>query len=584
MGSDHISAYSMPFGAQYQADGVRFRLWSPGASAELIIEGRAAAAMCERDGWFELTVPQLDSGTRYAYRLNGELQIPDPASRFQPEDCTSWSAVVDPGAYRWEASSWLGRPWDESVIYEIHVGTFTPNGTFRATIDRLDYLQALGVTAIELMPIGDFPGKRGWGYDGVLVFSPDSAYGTPEDLKALVDAAHGKGMMVFLDVVYNHFGPHGNFLGAYAPQFFTERFHTPWGAAVNFDADSAAAVRQFYVHNALYWLQEYRFDGLRFDAVHAIYDDSQPHILDEIAAAVRTGPGSGRYIHLILENDDNHARYLDPRRGAHFDAQWNDDSHHALHVLLANDRNEHYQDYANDPIAHLGRLLTEGFAFQGEWSAYRRARRGEPSLHLPPEAFVNFLQNHDQVGNRPLGERIGHLIAADRVRLATALVLLAPAIPLLFMGEEWDASAPFLFFCDFDEELAAKVRAGRPPDSPDPNSPATFRRCKLDWSEIHRPLHADRLSFVRGLLQVRRELLAIRRTGQRAAQWSRLQERGIRVRYRFGTDADFVLTANISDSPLDAPAVPGALVYALKANGHDEELPAWALRAQLAQR
>jgi malto-oligosyltrehalose trehalohydrolase len=322
---------------------------------------------------------------------------------------------VDPGAFDWQDEGWPGRPWEEAVVYELHVGTFSPEGTFAGVERRLDYLASLGVTAIELMPVGDFPGRWSWGYDGVLPFAPDASYGRPEDLKRLVQAAHARGLMVLLDVVYNHFGPEGNYLHVFARDaFFTERHHTPWGAAINFDGPGAALVRRFFVDNALYWIEEYHFDGLRLDAVHAICDDSATHVLEEIAANVRAGPGRERQVHLVLENDANQSRFLarDANAGRAVTAQWNDDLHHALHAILTGEADGYYADYAAAPQAHLGRCLAEGFAYQGDASPYRRGKaRGERSAHLPPGAFVGFLQNHDQVGNRAFtsGQRLSRL-------------------------------------------------------------------------------------------------------------------------------------------------------------------------------
>ncbi|MBY0396522.1 MAG: malto-oligosyltrehalose trehalohydrolase, partial [Thermoleophilia bacterium] len=395
-------------------------------------------------------------------------------------------------------AAWRGRPWHETVLYELHLGTFTPEGTFRAAIDKLDHLVDLGVTAVELMPVSDFPGRWNWGYDGVLPFAPDSAYGRPEDLKALVDAAHERGLMVFLDVVYNHFGPEGNYLGAYARSFFTDRHHTPWGEAINVDGPDSPVVRDFFIHNALYWIEEFHLDGLRFDAVHAIPDDSDKPFLEELAERVAALTGGRRHVHLVLENDDNAARFLE-RDGTGprwFTAQWNDDLHHALHAAASGEAGGYYADYAGDP-AKLARALAEGFAFPGDPSAYRAGEpRGEPSAHLPATAFVGFLQNHDQIGNRALGERITAIAPPEAVRAATAISLLGPQIPLLFMGEEWAAPQPFPFFADFGGDLADAVRDGRraefagfpafqDPASrdriPDPAAEATVRSATLDW-------------------------------------------------------------------------------------------------------
>jgi len=493
----------MPFGAEVQTDGrVRFRLWAPVATrVELCLEESTGESVLpligEPGGWFGLVTDRAVVGSRYRYRIDDGLRVPDPASRFQPEDVHGPSQVVDPRSWQWTDADWCGRPWEEAVVYELHVGAFSPPGDFSSVTRRLDYLAELGITAIELMPVADFHGTRNWGYDGVLPFAPDSSYGRPEDLKDLIQSAHRKGLMVLLDVVYNHFGPEGNFLHHYAPQFFTERHHTPWGAAINFDGFGSETVRRFFIHNALYWLEEYHFDGLRLDAVDAIRDDSAPDFLAELAAAVRQGPGRERHVHLILENDHNAARYLVRDRDGHprqYTAQWNDDLHHALHILLTGEADGCRADFKARPVWYLGRCLAQGFGYQGEPSAYRHGtERGEPSRLLLPTAFVSFLQNHDQAGNRPFGERIHCLTDPERLGAAIALLLLAPAPPLLFMGEEFAAAQPFQFFCDFGPDLAAAVAAGRRRGfacfegfaklleqraPPDPNDPSTFEHSK----------------------------------------------------------------------------------------------------------
>ncbi|MFA6973089.1 MAG: malto-oligosyltrehalose trehalohydrolase, partial [Gallionella sp.] len=425
----------------------------------------------------------------------------------------------------------------------------------------LDYLVELGITAIELMPVADFPGTRNWGYDGVLLFAPDSSYGTPDDLKALVQAAHARGLMVLLDVVYNHFGPDGNYLHSYAQQFFSERHHTPWGAAINFDGDGSRTVRDFFIHNALYWLEEYHFDGLRLDAVHAIIDDSRPDIVEELAAAVQAGPGQTRKVHLILENDANTARYLKLGTIA---AQWNDDIHHALHCLLTGERDGYYADYAYRPTRHLARCLAEGFAFQGEPSPFRDGRpRGEPSGDLTSGAFINFIQTHDQIGNRAYGERIAMLAQQRPLQVALAVLLLAPSPPLLFMGEEFAAATPFQFFCDFQGELADAVTEGRRREFagfrkfadpaaragiPDPNDPATFVRCKLNWDCLDEPQHKAWLKYYRSLLALRRTYVMPRLSGMDGdAEFELVGASGLVVRWRLGDGARLMLLANLGD-------------------------------------
>src|SRR3984957_9521852 len=351
--------HNMPFGAECREDGsVRFRLWAPALhQVEIFFAGGKASKPIplerREQGWFELTTDAAEPGTLYYFRIDGEREVPDPASRFQPRDVHGPSEVIDPQSFAWHDAEWRGRPWEEAVIYELHVGAFTPSGKFSSVRTRLDYLAELGITAIELMPVADFPGKRNWGYDGVLPFAPDSSYGHPEDLKRLTQSAHDHGIMVLLDVVYNHFGPEGNYLNAYAPQFFTDRHRTPWGKAINFDGTESRAVRDFFIHNALYWLTEYHFDGLRLDAVHAILDDSTPHFLIELSEKVRNEIEPDRQIHLILENELNQAHYLEPTkqcRPKFYNAQWNDDIHHALHVLVTGEKDGYYSDHSDHPV------------------------------------------------------------------------------------------------------------------------------------------------------------------------------------------------------------------------------------------
>ena len=596
--------HRMPFGAEYLTDtSVRFRLWAPAQPEVALVlqdaQHQQVLPMTRmHDGWFELSTASARAGSRYRFQLGtGEL-VPDPGSRFQPEDVHGPSEVIDPRAYDWKDADWRGRPWEEAVLYELHVGAFTPEGTFRAAIEKLDHLASLGVTAIEIMPVADFPGRRNWGYDGVLPFAPDSSYGHPQDLKALVDAAHARGLMMLLDVVYNHFGPEGNYLHCYAPQFFTERHKTPWGAAINYDGDDSRAVRDFFIHNALYWLEEYHFDGLRLDAVHAIADDSQPDILRELAQTVAAGPGQERHVHLVLENDHNEARYLERDGARHptaYVAQWNDDIHHALHVIVTGETDGYYEDYADAPLWHLGRALTEGFSYQGEPSRHRQGTpRGEPSAHLPPMAFVNFLQTHDQVGNRALGERLAQLAKPQALRAATAILLLAPQPPLLFMGEEWGSRTPFPFFCDFGPDLAAAVTEGRRREFarfpafrdpatrariPDPNDPATFAAAVLDWRELERADHRDWLELHRDLLALRRREIAPRLGNLAGGQghFRALGGHALRAHWRFGDDSRLALLANLDDAPLAMAERPvGELLYATDPL-EGEAVPPWGV-------
>ena len=607
-------SHDMPYGAQITPQGVRFRLWAPGCEqvALCLADGHSERVLpmgtCG-GGWFELTVPRTGTGTRYRYQVKDGLRVPDPASRFNPDDVHGASEVIDPAGFDWRDASWRGRPWEEAVIYELHVGTFSPSGTFAGVMERLEYLAELGVTAVELMPVADFPGARNWGYDGVLPFAPDSRYGRPEDLKALIQAAHAKGLMVFLDVVYNHFGPEGNYLHVYAEEFFSGHHHTPWGAAINFDGPRSREVREFFIHNALYWLQEYHLDGLRLDAVHAIVDDSGPHILTELAERVHAGIGRERQVHLILENDANQARYLGQGPGPHpypcpsvasyagrrYTAQWNDDIHHALHVLVTGETDGYYVDYAGEPIRQLGRCLAEGFAYQGEPSAYRGdALRGEASGHLAPQVFVSFLQCHDQVGNRAFGERITHIAPQPAVRAAAAIYLLAPAIPMLFMGEEFAAGSPFQFFCDFSGELREAVTLGRRREFarfarfadpamqaaiPDPNTAQAFLVSKLDWSSLTHEVQAGRLTYYRNLLRLRQEIIVPRLHGMqgRTAKYEVFAPGGLRVQWVLGDGSTLSLLANFSRKGVSATIPAGQTVFSLSADAANGLLGPWAV-------
>jgi malto-oligosyltrehalose trehalohydrolase len=590
--------HAMPFGAQLlDQGGVRFRLWAPNArTVDLLLEdGRGALTLdALGDGWFELVTDRAGHGSRYRYRIDETHLVPDPASRYNPEDVDGPSQVWDPDHFDWRDTEWRGRPWEDAVIYELHVGAFSTEGTFEGVKHRLDYLQQLGVTAIELMPVADFPGRRNWGYDGVLPFAPDSTYGTPDDLKSLVRAAHSRGIMVLLDVVYNHFGPQGNYLGLYAKPFFTERHRTPWGAAINFDDRDSRTVRDFFVHNALYWLQEFNLDGLRFDAVHAIADESEPDILDEIAARVRETIGPGRHVHLILENDKNIAHYLqrDPLR---YTAQWNDDVHHALHVLLTNERDSYYADYADQPLRHLGRCLAEGFAYQGEHSGFRDKTRGEPSASLPATAFVNFLQNHDQIGNRAFGERLNAIVPGTALRAATTILLLAPQPPLLFMGEEFAAATPFLFFCDYTGDLAQAVRDGRRQEFerfpafrdpalreriPDPNDVTTFTRSRIDWN--WETPQSQWFDYVNALLDLRRREIVPRLHGMRGhAGRAEVRDNVLHVTWRLGDGSELAVIARLERNDAKNVAVPSGRLLAasddrVAALLKKGELPKWS--------
>jgi len=598
----------MPFGAEVQeGGGVRFRLWAPQAECVHLqlepFEGEKRLLPMEKSGhgWYHLRTDEACPGTLYRYQVNEELFVPDPASRYQPEDIHGPSEVVSAEGFPWDDGDWKGRPWEEAILYEMHVGTFTSEGTFAAAAARLDCLVDLGITAVELMPVADFPGGRNWGYDGALLFAADSSYGRPEDLKRFVRTAHHQGLMVFLDVVYNHFGPEGNYLHIYAESFFTNKHQTPWGAAINFDGPDSRTVRDFFIHNALYWLEEYHVDGLRIDAVHAIHDDSRPHILQELAQEVRETLGRERHIHLVLENDNNAARFLKRDSAGtpiFYSAQWNDDIHHTLHCLLTKETGGYYADYKDRSVFFLGRCLAEGFAYQGESSKYRSGgRRGESSKDLPPTAFVSFIQNHDQVGNRAFGDRITHLAEERALRVAVAIVLLAPSPPLLFMGQEFNCLEPFLFFCDFGPDLARSVTEGRRREFarfpefkdpatrgniPDPNHVSTFQRSKLNWDSLSKSAHKTWLAYHRDLLALRRRHIVPRLRGLRGQQaaFRLLDEKLLEVAWVLGDGSGLTLVAALGqglEKVIDRP--PGDILFETQEGTarHDvfEAMPRW---------
>lgn len=594
----------MPFGCEPASDGsTQFRLWAPSATSVSLeyrqpdADWQLRAMQESGDGWFERRVEDCRPGSHYRFVMADGARVPDPASRYQPSGVHAFSEVVDPSAFIWQDADWRGRPWEQVVVYELHLGCFSPEGGYRGLQQRLDHLVELGITAIELMPLSQTPGERNWGYDGVYPYAPHSAYGRPEALKELVQEAHRRGLMVFLDVVYNHFGPEGNYLHAYAHDFFTERHQTPWGPAINLDGPGSSTVRDFFIHNALYWLQEFHLDGLRLDAVHALYDDSEPDFLEELAARVRDHVGPDRHVHLVLENDNNAAHYLRPAsaRGARYDAQWNDDIHHAIHTLLTGECAGYYADYADRPVYHLARCLTQGFAYQGEYSAYRGAARGESSATLPPSAFVAFMQNHDQIGNRAFGERLCSLTCDQALEALASILLLGTAPPLLFMGEEWASRRPFLYFCDFEEELAAAVRDGRrreyehfpefrDGDSsrriPDPNAVETFASSCLDWRELAEPRHLEWLAFYQQLLAIRRDrvtpLLPLLHAGR--VECDAVGEY-LAVRW-LAPGIVLTLIANLTDSATAIPLqeLPGDLLFhtcPLRRQGSQHAAPAW---------
>ena len=495
--------------------------------------------------------------------------------------------MIDHAAYPWRATDWRGRPWQEAVIIEAHVGTFTQDGSYHAMIEELDHLVQTGITVLELLPLADFAGSRNWGYDGVLWYAPDSAYGRPEFLKALIDEAHLRGLMVFLDVVYNHFGPEGNHLDRYAPGFFTDA-HTPWGSAIDYRVPQ---VRAFAIENALYWLRDYRFDGLRLDAVNSIVEPSGLSLLNDLSVAVgKLAAETGRHIHLVLENGDNRASILDAEQdpaGGKYRAQWNDDYHHAWRVLMTSEKQGYYCDYQRSPLEDIARSLASGFVYQGEMSEFRGGKRGEPSGGLAPTAFINFLQNHDQIGNRAFGDRLEAVANPKAIEAALAVMLLAPAIPMLFMGEEWGSKTPFPFFCDFKGDLADAVRKGRRSEYawayaeygdeiPDALAPSTFQSAVLDWNERNEPAAQRRLATVQQMLKIRRREIVPRLAGAAFGAAKAASDGRLSADWRMGDGATLGLLANLSDREITNTSDDsrGTLIWGREL---EESVPPWSV-------
>jgi len=536
------------------SDRTRFALWAPDAETVRVVthDGKSLEMLPDKNGWFVLEA-QCPAGTVYKYKINNDLEIPDPASRAQAKDANGYSVVIDPDSFCWQHPAWRGRPWREAVIYELHVGLI---GGYSAVESILPRMADIGFTAIELMPLAQFPGNRNWGYDGVLPYAPQSSYGSPEQLKSLIDAAHGLGLAVILDVVYNHFGPDGNYLNTYAKQFFHNDKKTPWGDAIDY---SRREVRDFFIDSALMWLMEYRFDGLRLDAVHAIDD---PTFLEEFSDRIREECREPRQVWLMLENELNEAHRLE--KG--FDAQWNDDGHNTLHVLLTGETDSYYADFAAATTQKLARVLSEGFVYQGEFTRHGKPR-GEPSGHLPPSAFVLFLQNHDQIGNRAMGERLVHISALPALRAATALLILSPMVPLIFMGDEWGADEPFLFFTDFHDELAAKVCEGRRSEFedfaafadesqreriPDPNAESTFESSKPAFEAVNRENdvyegHRDWLVYYRELLLIRHREIIPRLHSSHAIDAQVIGDKAVSARWRMGDGSILRIDLNLGE-------------------------------------
>jgi maltooligosyltrehalose trehalohydrolase len=523
-----------------------FRVWAPSAQfVELDLPPRRIAMQPEPAGWWSVTVDG-DSPFDYAFVVGRGEPLPDPQSPWQPLGVHGRSRTVDHGAFRWTDDQWQAPPLAAGVVYELHVGTFTREGTFDAAIERIPHLAQLGVTHVEVMPVNEFPGEWGWGYDGVDLYAPHHAYGGPEGLKRLVNALHEAGLAAILDVVYNHIGPCGNYLAQFGP-FFTSTVRTPWGEAINFSEAGSDEVREFFIGNALMWLRDYHFDGLRLDAVHAIVDTSATHVLEELAARVEDlERQTGRHLVLIAESDLNDPRVIRARDlgGYGMDAQWSDDLHHALHSILTGERTGYYADFGC--MQHLAKALERGFVYDGCYSEHRGRRHGRPLDGIANTKLVACLQNHDQVGNRAAGERISALASVERVKAGAALVLLAPFVPMIFQGEEWAASAPFLYFTNHvDADLGRRVSEGRksefaafgwdPDEVPDPQDPATFLRSKLDWQELDRAPHRDVLQWYRELIALRRRLSGAARVEfSEAERWLRMDRGGASVFVNFG--------------------------------------------------
>jgi maltooligosyltrehalose trehalohydrolase len=581
------------WGPRVGKDGVGFRLWAPAETAVKLRLGGADLPMTRgENGWFELnsSVEAIDKD--YQFVLSDGLAVPDPASRAQSSVVDGPSRVVAPEDYRWKNADWRGRPWAEAVLYEMHIGTFTPEGTFQAAIAKLAGLAEIGITALEVMPVAHFSGERGWGYDGVLHYAPHSAYGTPADMKAFIDAAHGLDLMVLLDVVYNHFGPEGNYLHRYAPNFFRDDRQTPWGATIDFSQD---AVRRYFIDNALYWIGEFRLDGLRLDAVEQIYDVSDIHILTEIADSVHA-EFPGREVHLVIEDQRNYVGLLkrDAEGGVKtYTAEWNDDFHHVAHVIATGEKIGHYKDFSTDQLA---RALCDGFIYPDrDVPDHVKSRDLDETVSLPPTSFIDFLQNHDQVGNRAFGERLLSLAHKDTVKALTAVMLLSPQIPFLFMGEEFGETQPFYFFCDFKGELGEIVRKGRSKeaegfgglkkgkslaDLPDPNAVSTFDGSKLQWQSMESERGREWCGFVRSLLDVRRQYVVplLANSGKLEAQILSADDDVVAVAWTCGSTT-VELRANLSGGPKSSPAWSGKPVFAFEAldDARAERLPPHAV-------
>ncbi|KIT17598.1 malto-oligosyltrehalose trehalohydrolase [Jannaschia aquimarina] len=549
------------WGATPTDGGTRFRLWAPGVpTLSLVLPDGVRTMDAVGDGWFEC-VADVPLGTEYAFRLPDGMDVPDPASRLQSGDVHGTSVVTDT-SYEWRHDR-PDTPWHDAVIYELHIGTFTPEGTYTAAMSRLPHLRDLGVTVVEIMPVAQYGGDRGWGYDGVLPYAPHPAYGTPDDLRALIDAAHAHGLMVLMDVVYNHFGPDGNYLHLYAADFFDPSRQTPWGAAIDY---SREPVRRFFIENALYWLRDFNCDGLRLDAIDHIRDATDPELLVQLA---REAHALGRMVHLTTEDNRNVTHLHERENGAvtRMTAEWNDDWHNAAHVLLTGETEGYYDAYADDPTGLLLGAMANGFSTRGAGG------KGTASGHLQPDVFIDFLQNHDQIGNRAMGERLTTLADPARLRALQAVLLLSPHVPMIFMGDEWDETAPFLFFADFDGDLGRAVTEGRrkefekfadfaTSDVPDPIRTETFERSRIDWDKAGTDAGRAAIARHRELLALRRARVAplIPGTGPGCGRILDAPDRCLAVDWKLGGGV-LSVRANLSDDDADLPEARGERIH-----------------------
>ena len=559
-----------------------FEVWAPLArKVSVQVDGKSYPMHQTERGWWKEAVAEVHAGSRYGFSLDGGDPLPDPRSPYQPDGVHGLSQIVDHSAFQWTDENWQPRPLGSAIIYELHIGTFTPEGTFLGAIEKLDYLLELGVTHIEIMPINEFSGPWGWGYDGVDIYAPHHQYGTPDDLKTLVNTCHAKGLAVLLDVVYNHFGPAGNYLGKYG-HYLTNKHKTPWGDAVNFDGKGSDEVRRFFYGNALMWLRDYHFDGLRLDAVHAFVDFSAFHFLENLSSEVDfLSAQLGKHFVLIAESELNDPRLITSREahGYGLDAQWADDLHHAIHTVLTGELNGYYEDYGK--LMHLAKGLKTPFIYDGIYSPHRERHHGRPPIGLNGHHFVVCTQNHDQVGNRATGERLSHLVSMGKQKIAAALLLTSPYVPMLFQGEEYAASTPFQYFSQHeDPELGGLVSEGRrnefrafgwrPEEVPDPQDKATFERSKLNWDELTEEPHASMLQWYKDLIRLRRSsgltdghLDRVHIEFDEEAKWLTMRRGPFEVAVNFAVDRQAVpvqrLQKNVMCSEEDYELRPGLI-------------------------